>query len=249
MLKNKLKISKTFSVRTKFILKVIIINIFIILLIFVGFEYKLYKKNNDNLPFFHMVSSLNSLEFKDEYKQLLSRGFYGLGNFQEMYIFRRPVKYENNNKSVILFGGSFAWGRGLQEHQTFHYKLSKLMKRTVYNRAICGWGTQHMLYQLLQNDFYNEISEPEYVIYVFISNHVDRIFKYKFIQDFSRRTCYNYLKYNNYKDGLKEEHRLQNIPYWRFYNEVILPYIAKKSAEKYGFEFLEKHLLEVKKGC
>ena len=231
---------------SKQIFKIIIINILLIFLVFLSLDYKLYKKDNNNLPFIHMVSSLNSKEFKDHYKKIINNGYYQLGNDQSSFMFRRPVKYKNNNKSIIIFGGSFAWGARLDEHQTFHYKISKLMKRTVYNRAISAWGTQHMLYQLLQKDFYNTISEPEYIIYVFISNHIDRIFKYRFINMMDKDN-YNYLKYNNFKDSLIEEHRLQHIPYWRFYNEVILPFIARKSAEKHGFEFLEKHLIESKR--
>ncbi len=120
------------------------------------------------------------------------------------------------------------------------------MKRSVYNRAMSCNGTQHMLYQLKQEDFYKSMPEPEYIIYLYISNHIFRIYKYPWLYKWGYRIRYNDLKYNSTKDGLKEEHRLQNIPYSRVYNELILYNITKWQAKRNGFEFLEKHLIESK---
>lgn len=36
-----------------------------------------------------------------------------------------------------------------------------------------------MLYQLRRDDFYNNIKEPEYLIYIFISDHINRLDKFK----------------------------------------------------------------------
>lgn len=121
------------------------------------------------------------------------------------------------------------------------------MDRSVYNRAISAWGVQHMLYQLKREDFYKEVPEPEYVIYIYIGDHISRMYKYNYIFD-SRG--YNYLKYNKVFGKLKEENRLQKIPYSRIYNDIILCSIAKileSNFLNFAFDFFEKHLLECKK--
>lgn len=96
----------------------------------------------------------------------------------------RPVENVNNKDlpPIILFGCSFVYGTWLTNTQTFSYQLGKLTKRKIFNRAMGGWGVQHMLYQLRNEDFYNYINEnspdlePEYIIYLSISDHKSRIF-------------------------------------------------------------------------
>ena len=231
------------------IFKIFFINILIFVLILVCFEFVLYKIDKDKEPFFQLVKNLNSVKFNSNYDEIKKAKFFE----QEKYgipfkNFRSPVIYkEKSNKPVIVFGCSFAFGLGLKLNQTFHYKLSKLMKRSVYNRALCAWGTQHMLYQLKQNDFYNEFPEPEYIIYLYISTHIERIYKYPFINKWGSRSGYNYLRYIDTKYGLKEEKRCQFVPYSKIYNEIILPKLMEAEARKNGFKLLEKHLTEAKK--
>ena len=233
----------------KKILKIIIFNLIFIVFIFLSFEYYLYKKNNDKLPFISFVNHIAFPYFNIQYKFISLHEYYVEKNkIYSFTEFRRPVLIKNTDKKpIILFGCSFAWGYGLKERQTFCYKLSKLLKRSIYNRAICSWGTQHMLYQLKQEDFYNQFPEPEYIIYLYISNHISRIYKYLFMNSSLIGEQYNYLKYNDTIFGLKEEKRFQNVPYSRIYNQLILPKLMKIEAQKNGFKFLEKHLIESKK--
>lgn len=226
---------------------VILSNVVLILLILFAFEYYLHiKERYLGLNFIH-VSNFCSPPMDEIYDEILKNGFYGEGNSQGVLKFRRPVYQNTNLKPIVVFGCSFAWGVRLYEHQTFHYLLSRLMNRTVYNRAIIGWGVQHMLYQVKREDFYREVPEPEYVIFVYISNHVSRLYKYNSICN----ACdYNYLKYNNVFGKLKEEKRLQNIPYSRIYNDVILreiAYVQELKLSDTAFSFLEKHFIESKK--
>ncbi len=233
----------------KKIFKIIFVNIIILLLILVCFEFVLYKIDNAGDPFFQLVKDLNALKYKEMYDEIINAKYYEQDKKGISYKnFRRPLIYnESGLKPIILFGCSFAWGCQLNESQTFHYKLSKLMKRSVYNRALCAWGTQHMLYQLKQNDFYNEFPEPEYIIYLYISTHIERIYKYPFINKWGSRSGYNYLRYIDTKYGLKEEKRCQFVPYSKIYNEIILPKLMEAEARKNGFKLLEKHLIEAKK--
>ena len=98
----------------------------------------------------------------------------------------RPVENkEKNYKSIILFGCSFTEGASLANNETFSHILAKGMKRGVYNRAHGGWGTQHMLYQLRSNKFYELLNNkkisntekeiPQYIIYTYITDHINRI--------------------------------------------------------------------------
>lgn len=96
----------------------------------------------------------------------------------------RPVENINNKDlpPIILFGCSFVYGTGLTNTQTFSYQLGKITKRKIFNRAMGGWGVQHMLYQLQSKDFLQYINDnspdfvPEYIIYLCINNHYFRIF-------------------------------------------------------------------------
>jgi len=229
------------------ILKIIIINFVLLFIIIISLEYFLYiKQHKYEIPFIHSTGFL-APKFDEEYKKIVNEGFYAIENHHGVAHFRTPVINKNKKKPIIIFGCSIAWGARLQENQTFHYKLSKLTYRSVYNRSICGMGIQHMLYQLKREDFYKDIPEPEYIIYVYIGNHISRMYKYNYICD---SYDYNYLKYNNVFGKLKEEKRLQNIPYSRLYNDIILRFIAKFQESKFpklAFNFLEKHLLESKK--
>lgn len=88
----------------------------------------------------------------------------------------RPIENINSSKSpIVIFGCSFAYGAGLNDNQTLSAKLAQFTGRPVYNRAHGGWGTQHMLYQLKSEEFYQLVPKPEYVIYVFMGDHVKRI--------------------------------------------------------------------------
>ena len=228
--------------------KIFLINILFIFLIILSFEFYLYKKSNDEYPFIFSVSKLNHTSMKENYENL-KNDYYELGNDQEVFLYRRPVGLNYNYPPIILFGGSFAWGARLHEYQTFHYLLSELTKRPVYNRAISGWGTQHMLYQLKQEDFYSSLPAPKYVIYLYISDHISRLYKYNFIFNSGRKYSYNYLKYNNFFGKLYEEKRIQIIPFSRIYNHYILRFLAQiqeRNTQK-SFDLLEKHLIECKK--
>ena len=61
---------------------------------------------------------------------------------------RRIINQPNslNNKHIILFGCSFAFGEGLNDQDTFQYYIQRLMPGYfVYNYAVSGYGPQQML--------------------------------------------------------------------------------------------------------
>ena len=75
-------------------------------------------------------------------------------------------------------GCSFANGSHfLKNNQTVSHKLAKLTNRNVYNFAMCGCGLQQMLY-IIQNcltSYLPSNENPEYAIYFYIPNHIERL--------------------------------------------------------------------------
>ena len=115
--------------------------------------------------------------------------------------FREPVGLDYKKAPVWMFGCSFVYGVGHQGghalEDTFGYIFSQEAKRPVYNRAYPSWGVQHMLYQLKKGEIFNELPEPEYVIFNYISDHARRT--QKIVYDaFSDG---GYLRYKENKDG------------------------------------------------
>lgn len=133
--------------------------------------------------------------------------------------FRKPVGTEYKKKPIWLFGCSFAYGadmtkpQGVADDENFGYFLSKAAKRPVYNRANPSWGIQHMLYQLERPQIYNDLPEPEYVIFLFISDHARRMIKITY--DVWNNGAYT--RYKLDKNGKLKEVKPLLEPMWNFY--------------------------------
>ena len=158
-----------------------------------------------------------------------------------------------NSRPIVIFGCSYAYGYNLEQTQTFSYKLAKLTKRPVYNQAYTGWGIQHMLYQSKLPDLYNKIKTPEYVIYIFIPDHLRRLYLMSF-------GPWNILsdEFNiRYKDvnGHLEEIKNDNVFTNQFKRLYLVNEIQNKLASNYArdeknkeevFNFALKHFVESK---
>lgn len=93
--------------------------------------------------------------------------------------FRPDVNINSSKKPIILTGCSFTYGDGLSENETLSAKLGRKTGRPIYNRAGKGWGLSHFLFLTEFDYFYKKHSEPEYLFYIFIENHLNRINKFK----------------------------------------------------------------------
>ena len=106
------------------------------------------------------------IELKDSNSNLFG-GEFRL-NFGENY----------TKKPIIILGCSYAYGHGLKIEETFPCKLSQITKRPVYNFAICGGNALLSLSNLkyFANNKYNQekIKNAEYVIYVYMHDHINR---------------------------------------------------------------------------
>ncbi len=94
--------------------------------------------------------------------------------------FRTPtIKKDSKKGDILVFGCSYAEGHGLKNEETFEYKLANYTNRTVYNRGLGGQGPQLMLYQLRDPNFKNVVPNADYIIYIFIEDHFNRLYKHR----------------------------------------------------------------------
>jgi len=145
---------------------------------------------------------------------------------------RMPEGLNYKNPPIVIFGCSFAYGFNLKKEQTFSYKLSHLTKRPVYNRAVAGWGFQHMLNQVRQSGFYDDIPEPEYAIYVMISDHFRRMYVPTFMSASMLAEIYN-LRYESINN-----HPVLKTPRNTFEKLIERPYLSQKLEHFYINNFL-----------
>ena len=177
--------------------------------------------------------------------------YYPNKNFQMQ---RNPEGLEyKGKKPILIFGCSFAYGFHLKKEQIFSYKLSHLIKRTVYNQAFTGWGIQHMLYQTRMEKLYKKIKEPEYVIYIYIDDHLKRLYYNNF-------GTYNLLSDNfnlRYKEKNGKLERLQSNNFLvnqikrlyisgRIQQYYVKYFVLRKSNKKSCTDFALKHFIEAK---
>ena len=90
--------------------------------------------------------------------------------------FRSPTIINSNKCSIILFGCSFAYGMYLSDKSTMQYLMSKYTQRSIYNYALVGASPRETLY-LLRNLNFDNIENPEYIIYTYIPDHRKRLYE------------------------------------------------------------------------
>ena len=166
---------------------------------------------------------------------------------------RSPEGLEYNKKPIVIFGCSFAYGYRLAPEQTFSYKLAHYAKMPVYNRAQTGWGIQHMLYQTKIDKIYEQIPEPQYVIYVFIDDHIKRLYatavsEWNIISD---EQNLRYKEKNGHLIEIKNTNPiLRRIKRLYLVNEIhrvlVQKYISNPKNNKSCIEFALKHFIEAK---
>lgn len=187
---------------------VLLLNILLTFFLLITAELILYNHSNDMFKNNICLGGDDKIiKCKIDYDIIMKRFDYE--KYKEQF---RPVEKPINchsqaKKSIILFGCSYVWGTGLNDNQMLSYKISSLTSRTVFNRAMYGWGVQHMLYQLKREDFYKEVQEPEYVFYVFIDDHMNRLFRR---QEFAFKSQ-EYLHYSLKNNKFIEDEPLYEI--------------------------------------
>lgn len=206
----------------------IILNIIIILLIYILFKFVsltvLVRRDSPVLK--DAAAYAGRLLFQSNYKKL-----YKEHNFIPPVI---PDKYDK--KPIIIFGCSYAEGRSikpLEYEEKFSYKLYQATNRPVYNRAFESQGLQYMLYQLEDENLYKELPEPEYIVYVYIKDHIRRLY----------RECCPWNKSLFYKERSGKLVRIEN-PLVYTYPFALCRTLKKINYKNYSF--LKKHFIYAK---
>lgn len=148
--------------KLKTIRKIICV-IFCVLILITAFDYFIclkfrfdYTKNRDKQitklypPIPYIKSYMSQYGIYTLNKEKNSPGFFKDFNIKYNWAYQ-------DKKPIIIFGCSFAYGAMLNEEQKIHTKLSKLLKRNIYNFGQCGAGIQFMYSLLNTEDFFKQI--------------------------------------------------------------------------------------------
>lgn len=159
---------------------ILILNLFAVIVLFFILDYFVYLKYSTpkSLEAFGLTS-------KNPYKYYLKNinilytgldGYFDGGDNE--FRGRLPVGLEYSSNPVIIFGDSYAHGQYLEYNQNFGYKLSKILKRPVYNRAVPGSGIQTMYFQVskpFSDTFFAQVPKTDTVFYILIGQHYERL--------------------------------------------------------------------------
>ena len=170
----------------------------------------------------------------------LIRPEFTLDNIDYYMPFRKPCGLDYKKPPILLYGCSFTYGEGLKEDEHFGHFLSKYTHRPVYNFGTCCSGLQHSLY-ILQNQRPVE-PQPEYIMYVFISDHIRRLYATcRLIDEFK------FLEYEK-KDGemVVKKDLINFLKNTMVYQSFISYFLPKVRAEK-KFDLFKFYLKEIKK--
>lgn len=180
-----------------FFINVILLLIFLIFSEFVSYSLN-YSRDKKNGLFIDKTANFITNSFTlpiKNFKKNIIIAENGGDSGPRVHYRRDNYTDANFNKSpVILYGCSFTACVQLSDDECISGILTKLTGRPVYNRGLAGYGIQHSLYhiennlkdlllkyniQLLNSIHYNNFpkSEPHYVIYTFIEDHVTRLYK------------------------------------------------------------------------
>ena len=139
------------------LIKIVTVNILLIILFLSVVEIFLaYNKFCEYRKFYIKEKIATIDELKTIFDFVFCRFKYPTESFYQTKFFRSPAGLEYKDKpSIVLFGCSYAYGQNLENEETLSYQLSRYLKRTVYNFALCGGGLQDILHIIRNNKILN----------------------------------------------------------------------------------------------
>jgi hypothetical protein len=134
-----------------------------------------YFKNNSPDPTIYKpdkklgwTSKTGSYHFKTNKENIIKYKFLKDGSRYTGYNLT-----QNSIKKIVLIGGSFAMGHGVNDEETFAYLLQKKLNRyQIKNFGIGGYGTYQSYLKL--KDVFDTNKNIKIVVYSFIEDHEDR---------------------------------------------------------------------------
>lgn len=118
------------------------------------------------------ITTTGTMRFGDEHVYTATYSFDEHGR----RITPEPYPDRERDTALLLFGGSFAFGSGVDGDETLAYRLAERMPDTqVYNYAYGGWGVQHMVALLEQPEFVEQIRErAARAVFVYLPAQIGR---------------------------------------------------------------------------
>lgn len=198
---------------------IVLINIFLIVILLFFAELTVFYTEIKNNNIYQNASAFKFIKNKPS-----------LGNYQK--IFREPLGTEYKKAPVLIYGCSFAHGVYLKDNERPDYILSQLTQRPVYNFSVPGEGLQQALYIMQNQEKINPA--PEYVIYIFHSDHIRRLFVQSDIFHTEKFLQY---KINNNKIIFDTDspHFIENTYLYRKISQVIFPPHSEYYSSDYAY--------------
>ena len=213
----------------KKILLILIINIVLISVIYFTFEY--FIKNTQGYDLRTGLWEMQEKEFEfnpDDYEiEKKPDNFVQLEKTDESFkLFchgKKNLYGENYKKNpIVVMGCSYAYGHGVKEEKTFSYILSEITQRPVYNFSECGYDAIRSLesvpgYLYMNRDKEDSLKKTDYVIYLYMYNHIERYLQIKSLMD-----LYNKVNKPSITDKLMEKLFVLNFFNMEFKRKDIL---------------------------
>lgn len=201
-------------------IKIILSNILLLLIVFFVIDYSAYSIRifQDSLHNRYLLS-LNRF-FSVFSENTIEMRLHGKGNY-----FRPPSIIKNAKRPIILFGCSFVYGDSLKDNETFSAQLSKYTNRSVYNYGVSSGSPKETLYILRYYKELQNIKNPEYIIFTYVTDHKRRLYMYSWTDcelDMPR-----FKKINN---SLVYDSKKRNILYESRFAILLSEYIAEKKS-------------------
>ncbi len=194
------------------ILKIILINLFALLLVLFVLDFTLFFNRCFLFSKFN-----NNVSREIKYSNFCDRRYFcKLNSFQNTLNgteFRDAVVNKESKKApILLFGCSFTYGEAIKYEECISYVLSKLTNRSVYNRGILSMGIKEAYFQ-------------SQIIYI-MEEYIKQNKKYDVVDiiknlNFNDKTKENFIKI--FKDDYSREKIFEN--YEQIANDKEIEYV------------------------
>lgn len=223
-------------------LKIFFINFIIIALLFFSVDFLFfcflqnkYSQQNFKLDLKGYIEASKIKKFDNLYK-----------GFQAENYFRNTL-VNSQKQPILILGCSFGYGWLLDEKQALSYKLAINSKRSVYNQSIPSLGLQYFPYILENFELEKQIQNPEYIIFVFIENHIYRLYRYQIEDAMDSQLD---IRYKQTLIGLEEiKHKyyiFEHFAIYRYLQNKYANHIFINNSYDKNFDFMKLHFLKAK---
>lgn len=135
----------------------------------------LLRKGNmkDELLGYKPIANAIIRSVKGNGKDTIFDVIYTIDEFNRRLV---PGSEDGSLRAFLFFGGSFAFGQGVNGNENLPAALLRLLPNyAMYNYSYLGYGPSQMLAKFESNELDNELSQRNVkVIYTFINSHIPR---------------------------------------------------------------------------